>query len=719
MNDRHRLVGLVGAFGLLFAGSSTRLPAQTPDPRSGLLLTAPIARWDEAIPIGNGTLGALLWGGDSTLILSLDRGDLWDERTPAIFSDADWNWSAMQRLVRTGNMARFHELFDDPYEKFPYPTKLPAGRIEITWPGHRIDRFELDLTTAEARAVAGKDVARVWALADRNVILISLPSEVEFRYVPPAGIERLEPTGPPRVVRAVTPTGATQSILAHILTATDTFSVAIDRVGRPGRPTLFVTIERGTLPVAGTEVTRELSRTIALGSISEGTKPHREWWKQYWETSSVTLPDSALQAHYDFVKYLYGSAARRGGAPIPLQGLWTADNGGLPPWKGDYHNDLNTQMTYLAAHVAGLDEPMLGWLDYLEARLPVFQTFAHDFYGVDGAVIPGVMTLSGKPMGGWGMYSLSPTNGAWVAWSFWRQWRMTRDPELLRDHSYPFVREIGTALAALLVPDSTGHMVLPLSSSPEFHDNSIEALLSPNSGYDQALLRWCFGALAEMATELGKLDEATKWRETRDALGPLLVDPATNALLVARDEPYSVSHRHFSHAMAIHPLGLLSPADSQITNATLDQISRYGTSQWTGYSFAWFAGMLARAGRADSALRYLTDYLAFTSRNGFHVNGDQSGRGLSDMTYRPFTLEGNFLAMDAIHEMLLRSDGTTITLFPATPDAWSDVSFTNLRADGGYVVSAERHNGRITAVIRSRDGKVWRVKDPVGGRVRP
>jgi len=718
MNDpgQHMWSLLAAVSVVLFAWSS-HLPAQSPDPRSGLHLTAPIARWDEAIPIGNGTLGGLLWGSDSTLILSLDRGDLWDERTPAIFSDADWNWPAMQRLIRTGNMARFHELFDEPYDRLPYPTKLPAGRIEITWPGHAVERFELDLKTAEARAVAGKEVVRVWALADRTVIVVSLPSEARFTYLPPAGIERLGPTGLARVVRAVNPDGGTSSILAHIPTATDTFSVAVSRVGRPGRPTLFIEVESGTMPVAATDASRDLSRTIALGSVGEGTRPHRNWWKHFWSLSSVTLPDSALQAQYDFDKYLYGSAARRGGAPIPLQGLWTADDGGLPPWKGDYHNDLNTQMTYLAAHVAGLDAPMLGWLDYLEAQLPEFRKSAREFYGVDGAVIPGVMTLSGKPMGGWGMYSLSPTNGAWVAFSFWKQWRMTRDPVLLREHSYPFVREIGTALAALLVPDSTGHLVLPLSSSPEFHDNSIEAFLTPNSNYDQALLRWCFAALHEMAEALDRPDEAAEWQRLRDALAPLAVDPATNALMVARDEPYAASHRHFSHAMAIHPLGLDTP--TAVVAATLDQIAAHGTSQWTGYSFAWFAGMLARAGRADSALRYLTDYLAFTSRNGFHVNGDQSGRGLSGFTYRPFTLEGNFLAMDAIHEMLLQSDGTTVTVFPATPTSWNEVAFTNLRADGGYVVSARRSKGRVTGEIRSPDGTVRRFVDPPGGRIRP
>src|SRR5262249_28027742 len=136
----------------------------------------------------------------------------------------------------------------------------------------------------------------------------------------------------------------------------------------------------------------------------------------------------------------------------------------------------------------------------------------------------------------------------------------------------------------------------------------------------------------------------------------------------------------------IHPLGLLtvdgSEQDRRTIAATLDQIEAMGTSAWCGYSFSWFAAMNARAGRAEKALEYLKKYeLGFIGVNGFHLNGDQPGRGLSSFTSRPFTLGGTFLAMRAIQEMLLQSwsqagtRGTWVSrLSPATPDAWKDVS---------------------------------------------
>ena len=170
--------------------------------------------------------------------------------------------------------------------------------------------------------------------------------------------------------------------------------------------------------------------------------------------------------------------------------------------------------------------------------------------------------------------------------------------------------------------------------------------------------------------------------------------------------------------MSIHPLGLLNAEgnDSLTVRATLHEISSRGTSQWTGYSFSWFAAMLARSNQADSSLRYLSDYLKFTLRNGFHANGDQSRTGLSSMTYRPFTLEGNFLAMAAVQEMLLRSANYSVEVFPAMPTRWQNASFRDLRAEGGWRVSAERRSGRTVSIrIVAGPGGELRLRDPFGG----
>jgi alpha-L-fucosidase 2 len=179
--------------------------------------------------------------------------------------------------------------------------------------------------------------------------------------------------------------------------------------------------------------------------------------------------------------------------------------------------------------------------------------------------------------------------------------------------------------------------------------------------------------------------------------------------------PYASSHRHFSHAIGIYPLGLLhTDHHRSVIDATLDELHARGTDWWTGYSFSWMSAMAARAGQGERALDYLEKYLAFTGRNGFHLNGDQTPRqpgekGLSNFTYRPFTLEGNIIAMQAIHEMLLQSWGDVgtdtptptnlIRIFPAVAERWRDIWFKELRAEGGLLVSASRDAGRTTQVV--------------------
>ena len=146
---KRQLLFLAAALPLSLAAAN--LPAPSLNPK----LKAPIKTWDEAIPLGNGLLGGLLWGEDHTLRLSLDRGDLWDERPSKRFLEVRdrFNWATMQRLVAENRMAEFNDIFDSNYEYDAPPTKLPAGRLEITLDASQsLAAFELNLATAEAIA---------------------------------------------------------------------------------------------------------------------------------------------------------------------------------------------------------------------------------------------------------------------------------------------------------------------------------------------------------------------------------------------------------------------------------------------------------------------------------------------------------------------------------------------------------------------------------------
>ena len=682
-----------------------------------LRLDAPIERWDEAIPLGNGLTGGLLWGGGNVVRLSLDRGDLWDLRTPPMYQRSDWNYATMQRLVAEGDQATMQQMFDTPYTALPFPTKIPGGRLELTLdPSCQAKQFKLDIRRAEAAVALGQHELRAFFSAAEPVTLMHVSGPMpSLRLMRPAGLSRLgyEPARE----------GHDDDTLWMVQEAAAGLTYAVVVGTRAGNDATVLAI--AITSTADGPDPLEIGRRRVAEALEAGYQgmlgPHLAWWRDFWSISSVAIPNRAIQAHYDLVKYFYGAASRAKAPPMPLQGVWTADEEGLPPWKGDFHNDLNTQMTYLAYHAAGLVESGESFIDFNWCLLPTYQDFARRFYNADGAVVPGVMALDGQPLGGWGQYSLSPTMGAWVAQSFYLHWRYTTDETFLRERAYPWCAQIGRALAGLLRPDERGKLILPLSTSPEIFDNSMRAWLEPNSNFDLALLRWLFGALGEMAEELGDQSGATEWRSVLARLDDYDVEGDAGSLTVARGIPYESSHRHFSHTMAIHPLGLLhvegTDRDRAIVNASLDRILEKGTDWWVGYSFSWMACMLARAGRAEQALDMLQKYeQAFLLRNGFHANGDQSGTGLSRFTYRPFTLEGNFLAMQAVHEMLLQSWGGVVRVFPAVSERWRDVSFRDLRAEGGFRVSARREDGQTTSVrVAATRAGLLRLRDPFAG----
>lgn len=748
------IVALLTTFPSISSAQSLTPTAQSqPSYPAPLVINGPIKRWDEGLPLGNGLFGVLVWGEGNTLRLSLDRADLWDTRLPDMLKRPDWTYATMIRLKEVRDHKTHIEMFDKPYDEIPYPTKLPLGRVEI----HLPESYELN----QWMLIPGTNNVTVGVRASNStqfqikirvhpteplVICAGFPSDVKATPVWPTGLKSLNFDKPEMVdcIHGVSDPffgGRTEWTTREYEQVTPSgLRYAVATCGWKS-PTTASQKDRFWVLTAAVKSSAECAnpRVAAVDLVGTARIVDSQAWTDAetlysgpaaFSQSRVTIPDARLQQHYNLCKHFYIAGSRRGAPPIPLQGIWTADEGGLPPWKGDYHNDLNTQMTYCAYAPAGLFDQGLSWIEFNERLMPAYRKFATDFYGIDksrnAALIPGVMTIDGQPMGGWGQYSLSPTHAAWIAQSFYLHWRYTADPLFLSQRALPFCDAVGEGLLALVKADERGFYKLPLSTSPEIHDNSCEAWLPPNSNYDLSLMRWMFAAQSEMHAAAGDAAAAAKWRGHLEKLEPLDVDAATG-LTFAKGHPYNESHRHFSHAMSIFPLGTLSiessVADRETISKTIDRLHTVGTDWWCGYSFSWMAAMCARAGQSERALDYLTKYLAFTGPNGFHLNGDQTKSGLSKFTYRPFTLEGNFIAMQAMHEMLLQSwgevgrpDSSIIRIFPAVSEKWKDVRFDDLRAEGGFRVSAERRDGktRQIRIIAEREA-VLRLRDPFNG----
>lgn len=704
-----------------------------PQPQHGLAYERPATTWDEAMPLGNGLLGALVWGDGKPLRISLDRTDLWDLRPVPEFFTKEYSYAMMRQWVAEGRIEDLHRLYDKPYGN-PGPTKIPAGRIELTLKGGTMFRSaSLDLAQAVARVdFDGGHRAEVFVHATKPFGMIRLASAPESSALlaPPFAEEITEEAGAGKIsagdlatLRYEAPakrsgdrwTGYAQEgwggfHFAAVLMWKDTDD------GWVGAWSVATSNESDD-PLEAARQTCEK----ALGKgFDDVFADHCRWWRSYWEQASISVPNEIIERQWYLETYKFGAAARANTPPITLQGPWTADNRKIPPWKGDYHHDLNTELSYWPAYSGNRLDGAQGFVTWLWETQATAKAWTKRFFGLPGLNVPMTADLNQEQIGGWHQYTHSATTAAWLAHHFYLHWRYTMDRDFLRDRAYPWLRDASVFLEAVTEKGPDGKRMLPLSSSPEINDDQLEAWFSTITNYDLALIRWLLETTAELADELDRHQEAVRWRAVLAEMPELALDPVSRKLLVARDYPLPASHRHFSHLMAIHPLGLIrwenGPRDQAVIKASLTELHEKGTSQWTGYSFSWLANLAARARDGEAAERALEIFsTAFCLRNSFHCNGDQSGKGYSNFRYRPFTLEGNFAAAASVQEMLLQSYSGTIRVFPAVPDSWRDASFRKLRAEGAFVVSATRQAGRVKRIeIRAEAGGTCRLDNPFG-----
>jgi hypothetical protein len=695
--------------------------------------------WQEALPMGNGLLGCLVWEKNGHLRLALDRADLWDSRPMNGLDRPEFNYQWVAQQVASGQYGMVQEYFDAPYEREAGPTKIPGGALEfdlsnfrtqgtptatldiqtglstVTWPhGKRFESF--------VHATKNEGWFRFTGLTD-TTHLFQLLVPRYHNNVDPQNANSVQGSDLARLGYPQSAPFQRNGVWLFHQSGWGGFSYEIAVTFKQVQAGIWEGVwsisshfpQKIQVNRAEQTVKKAISRGFKSSLAASAT-----WWTAYWAQSTVSLPDSVLDRQYHLDLYKFGCCARENGPMISLQAIWTADNGRLPPWKGDLHHDLNTQMSYWPAYASNHLSEGWSYLRHLESNETAHRLYTQRFFGNDGLNIPGVSTLLGAAMGGWIQYACSPTTAAWCAQHFYLHWQYSRDKNFLRHHAWPWLEPVAEHLLSITkISPETGKRVLPLSSSPEIGDNSINAWFPDTwTNYDLALTRFVFEKTAELALELNLPKEATHWQNALESLPAYALEPS-GALMFAPTLPYRESHRHFSHIMAIHPLGLLDwsdPADQKIIRASLHLLDSIGTSSWCGYSYAWLGNLRARAHDgtgARDALRIFAE--AFVSKNSFHLNGDQSGKGYSSFTYDPFTLEGNFAFAAGVLEMLLQSHNGVIRVFPAVPVDWESASFRHLRTQGAFLVSAEIHNHKPDAItVLAEAGGTLKLQLPPG-----
>lgn len=701
-----------------------------PNEAHGLHYTEPAQVWDEAFPLGNGILGALVWGDGAPLNISLDRTDLWDLRLVPEYYSEDYSYDTMRQWEKEGRYDALKALYDDPYHR-PAPTKIPAGRIEITFPA-ALPFLEgnLDIAVGESQISLGDDVqVRTWIHAEEAVGFIEILGTTEAGFslkAPDFSGEREKKTSEGFVMGslaqleyAAPEVSSTPNHLSYRQQGYEDFSFAVSLEWRNTDTGILAAWSIASAFEEGDPLQRAHDRVRhALDNWEALRGSHETWWQEYWGKGRIAVPNPRIEKQWYLEMYKFGAAARRAAPPITLQGPWTADDGKLPPWKGDYHHDLNTQLSYWPCYSGNRLEEGLGFLDWLWENKGNAEAWTERFFHMPGLNVAMTTDLRLRQIGGWRQYTHSSTTGAWLAHHFYLHWQYSRDPQFLEERAYPWLEASAVFLEKVTHErDADGYRRLPLSSSPEINDNKPDAWFPTMTNYDNALIRWVFEKTAELALELDKTQEAEHWLEVLDTMPPLAL-AKSGALLIAADYPLKESHRHFSHAMAIHPLGLVDRSQGvdqeRTVRATLKDLLRHGSRAWTGYSFSWLASIAARAQAGDTAAEALNTFAeAFVLRNSFHCNGDQSGKGYSNFTYRPFTLEGNFAFAAGLNEMLLQSHTGILCVFPAVPKHWSEAAFTTLRGEGAFLVSATRSGGETKEVIiESETGRTPVVQCP-------
>ena len=700
---------------------------------SDLVFTGLARSWDEAMPLGNATVGALVWQRDSSLRLSLDRTDLWDLRPVDSLSGDNFRFSWVKEHIRTKDYLPVQKKLDWPYDMNPAPSKIPGAAIEF--PLEKIGaptqvRLYLNNALCEANWADGTQMQTfvhatepVGWFVFRNLRTPIEPSILTPVYNKTKPDGSLDPVSGQDLHRLGYQQGETvregNRITYHQKGYGDFWYDVVVCWKQEGE-TLYGTWSV-TSSLSGEKAAEKAEAALQRG-LKQDYQAHLEYWNKYWAQSSVTLPDSILQKQYQNEMYKFASTTREHSYPISLQAVWTADNGKLPPWKGDYHHDLNTQLSYWPAYTGNHLTEGMGYLNTLWNQRDTYKRYTRQYFGTEGMNIPGVCTLTGEPMGGWIQYSMSQTVAAWLAQHFYLHWKYSADRTFLKERAYPFLKDVAIYLEQVSEVTPEGVRKLEFSSSPEVFDNSLQAWFSDMTNYDLAMMHFLFKAAAELAHELNLTDESSHWAALEAQLPDYDVDEE-GCLTFAKGYPYNESHRHFSHAMAIHPMGLIDWSDGEksqhIIRATLKRLDEVGPDYWTGYSYSWLANMKARAFDGKGAAQALRTFAeCFCLKNTFHANGDQTKSGKSRFTYRPFTLEGNFAFASGIQEMLLQSHTGTIRIFPALPEEWKDVSFEGLRAMGAFLVYAQMEGGEITRVrIYSEKGGMLKIARP--GTLKP